>query len=99
LGIVTQQEDRRFRKGPCEIGIADLFAGSAVAFPGRSHDEIIPIGSNGLEKRLWTRWHVAMQQDRTVLGKHTNVPGTGVQINTTIKLVLFRVESHEVSSS
>jgi hypothetical protein len=35
LGIVTQQEDRRFRKGPCERGIADLFAGSAVAFPGR----------------------------------------------------------------
>ena len=34
-GIVPQKEDRRFRKGPCELGIADLFAGSAVAFPSR----------------------------------------------------------------
>jgi hypothetical protein len=64
-----------------------------------SHDESIPLGGNGLEKRLWTRWHVARQQDLTVLVKHTDVPGTGVQSNTTIKWVLFRVEAHEVSSS
>jgi hypothetical protein len=64
-----------------------------------SHDESIPIGGNGLEQSLWTRWHVAMQQDLTVLVKNTDVHGTGMPINTTIKLVLFRGEAPEVSSS
>src|SRR5262249_55228374 len=43
-----------------------------------SHDEIIPIGGNSLEKRLWTRWHGAMQQALAVLVKNTDVHGTGM---------------------
>ena len=63
------------------------------------HDELIPRGGNGLEKRLWTRWPVAMPQALAGLVKHTDVHGTGMPVDATVKLVLFRVESPEVSSS
>jgi hypothetical protein len=40
-----------------------------------------------------------MQQDLAVVVKKTDVHGAGMQVDATVKLVLFRVEAHEVSSS
>jgi hypothetical protein len=40
-----------------------------------------------------------MQQDLAVVVKNTDVHGAGMHVDATGKLVLFRVESHEVSSS
>ena len=67
------------------------------AFDG--DDQIVPIGRNGLEKRLWAGFHIAVQQDLAVLVQDTDVHGAGMQVDATVKLVLFGVESHEVSSS
>jgi len=38
-----------------------------------------------------------MPPDLALVVKKTDVHGTGMQINTTLKWVLFRVASHEVS--
>src|SRR5262249_19199848 len=40
-----------------------------------------------------------MHEDRTVLVEDTDIHGPGMQVDATVKLVLFRVESHEVSFS
>src|SRR5262249_30326916 len=64
-----------------------------------SADNSIPLGGNGLAKRLWTRGHDAMQQVRAVVVKKTDGHGAGMPGEATVKLVLLRVESHEVSSS
>ena len=62
-------------------------------------DQIVPIGRNGLEKRFWAGFHVPVQQDLAVLVQDTDVHGAGMQVDAAVKLVLFGVESHEVSSS
>jgi hypothetical protein len=62
-------------------------------------DQILTIGRNGLEKHLWTGFHMAMPQNLAVLAEDTQVQATRMQINTAIRFVLFRGESHEVSSS
>jgi hypothetical protein len=83
----------------------NLFLGAEVGepVPGKDtfdrDDQILPIGCNGLEKRLRTGFHVAMQQDLAVLAKDTHVHAASMQINTAIYFVLLGVESHEVSSS
>jgi hypothetical protein len=33
--VVAEKQDSRFRKGPLEMNVADLFAGEAIVFPGR----------------------------------------------------------------
>ena len=40
-----------------------------------------------------------MQPDLAVVVKNTDVQGAGMQVDATVKWVLFRVESHEVSSA
>ena len=81
------------------------FAGTQVGepVPGKDafdgDDEILPIGGNGLEKRLWAGLHIAVHQDLAVLVQDTDVHGAGMQVDAAVKLVLFGVESHEVSSS
>jgi len=58
-----------------------------------------PLGGNGLATRLWARGHGARQQALAVVVKHTDVQGAGRQVDATVKLVLCRVESPEVSSA
>ena len=62
-------------------------------------DESVAVGRDGLEKRLWGRGHVPVHQGFPSLVEDTEVHGAGVEIDTTVKMVLFGVESHEVSSS
>ena len=59
----------------------------------------VSVGRDGLEKWLWARWHIPVHQNLPILVQDTEVHGAGVQVDATIKLVLFGVESHEVSSS
>jgi hypothetical protein len=42
------------------------------------HDNLIAVGGNGLEKRLWGGLHVTMQQGFTSLVEDANVHGAGV---------------------
>ena len=42
-----------------------------------SDDPIIPLGGNGLEKRLWARWHIAMQQELAMVVHRTADTGAG----------------------
>jgi hypothetical protein len=83
----------------------DRFAGAEVREPvsGKDtfdrDDQILTIGGNGLEKRLRTGFHVAMEQELAVLAEDTYVHAASMQINATIRFVLLGVKSHEVSSS
>src|SRR5262249_52561547 len=43
--------------------------------------------------------HIPVQHHRTGLTQDTDVHGAGMQIDTAVKWVLLRIESHEVSSS
>jgi len=64
-----------------------------------SDNHLLPLGGHGLEKRLWARGQVAMQQALAVVGKTTDVHGAGMQVDATVQWGLFRGESQEVSSS
>src|SRR5919109_4816484 len=63
------------------------------------YDKTLPVGSNGFEEGFRSGWHIAVQQELTIVAQDTDVHGAGMQVDATVKLVLFRVESHEVSSS
>ena len=83
----------------------NAFAGAEVGqpVPGEdafdADDQIVPVGRDGLEKWLWAGWHIPVHQNLAILVQDTEVHGAGVQVDATVKLVLFGVESHEVSSS
>jgi hypothetical protein len=62
-------------------------------------DDILPIGSNRLQKRLWAGFPIAVQQDVAGLIQDADIHGAGMQIDATVKLVLLGVASPEVSSS
>ena len=62
-------------------------------------DDLIAVGRNGLEQRLWGRGHIAVQECFSSLVEDTDVHGTGVQIDPTVKRVLFGVKSHGCGSS
>ena len=64
-----------------------------------SEDDRIAVGGNGFEKRLWGGGHVTVQQRCASLVEEAHVHGVGVEIDTTGKGVLLRVQSPEVSSS
>ena len=64
-----------------------------------SDDNIIPIGHNGLEQSVWTGWHIPVEHYLAVLTQDTDIHGAGMQVDTTIKLMLLGVKSPEVSSS
>jgi hypothetical protein len=57
-------------------------------------DKIFPIGGNRLEKRLWACLYIPMDQYLSILVQDADVHGTGMQIDATVKLVLFGVKSH-----
>jgi len=81
------------------------FAGTEVGqpVPGKDacdpDDKVLPVGCNGLEKGLGAGGHLAVHKAFSILVQNTEVHGTSVQADTTIKLVLVSVEAHEVSSS
>ena len=60
---------------------------------GRQND-LIAVGGDGLEQRLWGGCHVTVQQRFTSLVEDAQVHGAGVEIDTTVKRVLLGVESH-----
>ena len=43
-----------------------------------SDDNIVPIGRNGLEKRLWAGWHVTMKPSVAVLVEDTGIHHSGL---------------------
>jgi len=62
-------------------------------------DQILPRGRNRLEKGVGSRWHIPVHEDLSILVQDAEVHGAGMQVNATIKFVLFGGESPEVSSS
>jgi hypothetical protein len=62
-------------------------------------NEVLPIGSNSLEKRFGSRLHIPVQDDLPIPIQDAEIHATGMQIDAAVKLVLLGVESHEVSSS
>jgi hypothetical protein len=81
------------------------FTGAEVGQPIPSEetcdtdDQSGPVRRDGFAKRFGASWHVAVPQDLTLLVQDAQVHGAGMQSDTTVKLLLFRVESPEVSSS
>src|SRR5262245_16664502 len=94
LHIQRMPEDKRNAFARAQVG---------EPVPGEdafdTDDQVLPIGRNGLEKRFWASRHVPMHQDLALLIQDTEVHGAGMQINAAVKLVLLRIEAHEVSSS
>jgi hypothetical protein len=64
-----------------------------------AHNQMLAVGCNGLEKRVRSGWHMPVYKDLAILVQDTEGHGAGMQVNATVKFVLFGVESHEVSSS
>src|SRR4029450_4094608 len=61
-------------------------------------DEPLTVGSNGLEERFRSGFHITVQQGLTIVAHDADVHGPGMQVDTAVKLVWVGVESHEVSS-
>src|SRR5205823_2601871 len=61
--------------------------------------KILPVGRQSLEKGLWSRWHMPVHQALSGLVQDAEGHGAGMQVNATIKWVLFGGEAPEVSSS
>jgi hypothetical protein len=83
----------------------DILLGTQIGEPGpgkntlhRDH-HILPRGCKGLEKRLWARLHVPVQQELAILCEDAHIHGAGRQVEATVCFVLFRVKAPEVSSS
>src|SRR3989441_2562204 len=63
------------------------------------YDKTLPVGSNGLEEGFRSGWHIAVQQELTIVAQDADVHGPGMQVDATVKSVLIGVKSHEVFSS
>jgi hypothetical protein len=91
------------RACPRTKGLPGSAQRSASQVPGKQafgrQDELLAVGGNGLEKRLWGGGHVPVQQRCTRLVEEANVHGAGVESETTVTWVLCGVEPHKVSSS
>jgi hypothetical protein len=64
-----------------------------------SHNQTLTIGGNGLEKGFRSGFHIAVHKYFSLVAQDADIHGAGMQVDTTVKLVLVGVESHEVSSS
>jgi hypothetical protein len=64
-----------------------------------ANPQVRPVRGNRLEKGPRGCLHITMQQDLSILMQDADIHGPGLQVNATGALVLFGVESHEVSSS
>ena len=56
------------------------------------------VGSNSLEEWFRSGFHITVQQGLTIVAQDADVHGTGMQVDTAVKLVWVGVESPEVSS-
>jgi len=63
-----------------------------------AHDQSVPIGRNGLEEGFRSGFHIAVQQEFTIVAQDTDIHGAGMQVDTAVKWMRMGVESHEVSS-
>jgi hypothetical protein len=78
---------------------------AAISQPGpgeetfNAHDQIAPLGGNGLETRVWPGRPIPVDKDLPVMVHDTHVHGPCMQIDATVKVMSLGVESHEVSSS
>jgi hypothetical protein len=59
----------------------------------------LAVGCNDLEKRGGASGHIPGHQNRAILVQNTDVQGAGMQVEAAVKLRLFGVASHAVSSS
>jgi hypothetical protein len=62
-------------------------------------DEILLVGCNSFQQWCGGCLHISMQQDLSVPIHNTDVHGPGMQIDATVKFVLFSRDAPEVSSS
>ena len=62
-------------------------------------DQTLTRRGNGLEKGFRRRFHVAVRQDFPIVTQDADLHGAGMQVETTVTLVLVGVEAPEVSSS
>jgi hypothetical protein len=63
------------------------------------HDQAIPVGRHGFEKGFRIGFHIAVQQEFTVVAQETDIHASGMQVDAAVKWGLMGVESHEVSPS
>jgi hypothetical protein len=95
--------DRLHREGMPEDA-RDAFVGAQVSqpVPGEQafdgDDNPRSLRGNDVQEGLRTGFHIAMHQDRAVLGEDADVQRPGVQVDAAVKWVLSGVKSHEVSS-
>jgi hypothetical protein len=61
-------------------------------------DQIVPVRMNGLQKGVRLGFDVAVEQCLSLLVENTQVHFVGVQVDSTVMLVLFGVQSHEKAS-
>jgi len=62
------------------------------------HHEPLTIGGGSPEEGVWSGFHLAVQHDFPIVAQDADVHGTGMQVDSAVKLMLIGVESHEVSS-
>jgi hypothetical protein len=70
-----------------------------VKSPFDTDDDSLARGRDGLEKRFWGGWPVPVHQHLPNLVQEAEVHGAGVQVDTTVTLVLLGVKSPEVASA
>jgi hypothetical protein len=82
----------------------DLFALTEIGepVPGEhaldSNDDVVAVGTDGLEEWLGFGTHVPMSHDLSVLVEDADVHRSGMEIDPAVEWVLLGIESHEVSS-
>jgi hypothetical protein len=57
-------------------------------------DDIFSVWLDGIEEGIWLSRQVAVKQDLAMLVKNADVHGSGVEIDTAVEHVFFRIESH-----
>src|SRR5215813_11621725 len=67
--------------------------------PFDSHDKIVTIGGNDLEEGLRVGCVVLIDQELSGMAQDADVHRPGMEINPTVRFMLWGVEAHEVSSS
>jgi hypothetical protein len=83
----------------------DTFTGTQVGppIPGKDtcdgNDDVLSIGGKRLASGRWTGLHVAVPHALAVRMQETDVQAAGMQVDATIRVMLFGVPSPEVSSS
>jgi len=82
----------------------DVFLGAEIDQPAPGEHalgadyQVFPIGGDGFEEGFRLGLDVAMEQDVAFLAEDAQVHFVGVQVDSTVMLVLFGVQSHEKAS-